>query len=139
MHSRTHAPPARNQPLLLIGMEGFWGLLICTCILYPIAAALPGTDHGSMEDPWNTWALISNSSTIQTICFMYFFSVSIYNIMSVLITYLLNSVWHAIFDNFRPVIVWVVDLFIYYCISKDFGEKWTPGWRCAQMLGCLGC
>ena len=44
-------------PLLLIGMEGFFGLLICSCILYPIASALPGNDHGSMENPWNKLAV----------------------------------------------------------------------------------
>ena len=118
-------------------MEGVWGLLICTCILYPIAGSLPGNDHGVIEDPENTLTLIANSGAIQRICVLYFFSVSIYNIFSVLITFLLNSVWHAIFDNFRPVVVWVFDLFIYYFINPDFGEQWTKGWSWLQVLGLI--
>ena len=54
----------------------------------------------------------------------------------VLVTYLLDAVWHAILDNFRPITVWVVDLAIYYCVSKNFGEQdcwcmalqWFVGW-----------
>ena len=41
-------------PLLLIGMEGFWGTVICLFILYPLAYYLPGDDHGSYEDGFNT-------------------------------------------------------------------------------------
>lgn len=69
------------SPILLIGMEGylirekfffhtrrilgFWGLVMCTFIIYPIVANLPGTDHGVIEDPENTWYMIAHSSSIQ--------------------------------------------------------------------------
>ena len=34
--------------------------------------------------------------------------------------------WHAILDNFRPVTVWMVALFIYYTMDNDsIGERWT--------------
>ena len=38
---------------------------------------------------------------------------------------MLSSVWHAILDNFRPITVWVTDLFIFYYINPLFGEVWT--------------
>ena len=60
-------------PLLVIGMEGFWGLLICTILLYPIVYTLPGPDHGSIEDPFNTAHMFMASSDVQLMFTLYFF------------------------------------------------------------------
>lgn len=112
-------------PLLLIGMEGFWGAIFCAFVLYPLAYNLPGDDHGCIENPYNTYAMIQNSYDIQVVFTVYFLSIFGYNILCALITYMLNSVWHAILDNFRPITVWSTDLFIYYCVTRDFGEQWS--------------
>lgn len=126
-----------TPPLLLIGMEGFWGTLLCLFVLYPLAYFLPGDDHGSIENPFNTIALISGSPEIQSIFCLYFFSILSYNILACLVTFMLSSVWHAILDNFRPVTVWGVDLFIYYYITTSFGEKWFQPWSWLQVLGLV--
>ena len=112
-------------PLLLIGMEGLWGTLVCLTVLYPLAYYTPGPDHGSIENPWNTWELLKNSTDVQNVFWLYFFAVFGYNMLCALITFMLNSVWHAILDNFRPITVWSCDLFIYYCVTATLGEKWT--------------
>jgi len=112
-------------PLLLIGMEGFWGTFFSLVLVYPIAYFLPGDDHGSYEDPFNTWYMIANSKSIQIAFVIYFFSIFSYNFFAVLVTFLLNSVWHAILDNFRPITVWVTDLVIFYCFTPALGEPWT--------------
>ena len=112
-------------PLLLIGMEGFWGTLVCLFVLYPLAYNLPGSDHGCIENPYNTWVLLQNSKDIQFVFCLYFISIFGYNMLCALITFLLNSVWHAILDNFRPITVWGSDLFIYYSITTTLGEQWT--------------
>jgi hypothetical protein len=114
-----------SPPLLLIGMEGLWGTIICALIVYPLVYYLPGSDHGSYEDPFNTWYMFSNSSTIQIFFWVYFVAIFGYNFFAVLVTYLLNSVWHAILDNFRPITVWMTSLFIFYVITPNFGEQWT--------------
>lgn len=114
-----------SPPLLLIGMEGLWGTVLCLVVVYPLVYFLPGGDHGSYEDPFNTWYMFMNARHIQIAFVVYFFSIFGYNFFAVLVTYLLNSVWHAILDNFRPITVWMTDLFIYYVISTSFGEQWT--------------
>ena len=114
------------SPLLLTGMEGFWGTVICLFVLYPLAYYLPGSDHGCIENPFNTWALISNSVAIQNIFLLYFMSVFAYNILALLVTKMMDSVWHAILDNFRPITVWIVDLFIFYVMTRAFGEPLSP-------------
>eukprot|EP00965_Chrysotila_dentata_P218977 6190871-Pleurochrysis_carterae.AAC.3 len=40
--------------------------------------------------------------------------VFVLNAFSVLITYMMSSVWHAVLDNFRPVSIWAVQLTLYY-------------------------
>ena len=121
-------------PLLLIGMEGFWGTVLCIFVVYPIAYYTPGDDHGSYENFENTWYMFSHSSEIQEIFFIYFFSILSYNILAVLVTYTLNSIWHAILDNFRPIAVWCCELIMYYCISTSGGEEWTK-WSFVQLFG----
>lgn len=121
-------------PLLLIGMEGLWGTLLCIFVVYPIAYYTPGNDHGSYENPENTWFMISHSAEIQKIFLIYFCSIFSYNVLAVLVTFTLNSVWHAILDNFRPITVWCSDLFIYYAISAAYGEEWTS-WSYMQLFG----
>lgn len=112
-----------------------WGTLICTFVLYPLAYVLPGSDHGRLEDPENTVAMISNSQTVQVILLWYFIFIFLYNTFGVLVTYLLNSVWHAILDNFRPITVWGADLYIYYAVALGtFGEPWTP-WSFLELAG----
>jgi hypothetical protein len=112
-------------PLLLIGMEGFWGTVLGIFVMYPIGYYMPGDDHGSYEDPFNTWAMLMNSRNIQVAFVIYFFTIFFYNLFAVLVTFMLSSVWHAILDNFRPITVWVTDLFIFYYINPFFGEMWT--------------
>eukprot|EP00339_Tiarina_fusa_P014376 CAMPEP_0117007570 /NCGR_PEP_ID=MMETSP0472-20121206/7408_1 /TAXON_ID=693140 ORGANISM="Tiarina fusus, Strain LIS" /NCGR_SAMPLE_ID=MMETSP0472 /ASSEMBLY_ACC=CAM_ASM_000603 /LENGTH=433 /DNA_ID=CAMNT_0004709387 /DNA_START=66 /DNA_END=1365 /DNA_ORIENTATION=+ len=116
-----------SPPLLLIGMEGLWGTILCAFVVYPLVYYLPGSDHGSYEDPFNTWTMIVNSKTIQNAFIVYFFAIFLYNFFAVLVTFMLNSVWHAILDNFRPITVWITDLFIFYVVTTtgDFGEPWT--------------
>lgn len=121
-------------PLLLIGMEGFWGSVVCLAVLYPILYHIPGNDHGSYEDPFNTWVMLKNNTNLQALFMVYFCSIFMYNMLAVLVTFMLNSVWHAILDNFRPITVWTTDLFIFYIISPSFGEAWTV-WSYLQLLG----
>jgi len=120
-------------------MEGLWGTILCLGIVYPLAYYLPGNDHGSYEDPFNTYEMFINSKTIQSAFLVYFVVIFLYNFFAVLVTFLLNSVWHAILDNFRPITVWVTDLVIFYAITKssgDFGEPWTR-WSWLQVGGMM--
>jgi len=117
---------AAVPPLLLIGMEGLWGTVLCLTVVYPLVYYLPGEDHGSYEDPFNTYAMFMDSPVIQYAFIVYFFAIFGYNLFAVLVTFALNSVWHAILDNFRPITVWLTDLAIYYIItSGNYGETWT--------------
>lgn len=51
-------------PLVVIGMEGFWGTIIML-IIFPIAAMLPGRDMGSIENTMDSFYMVSQSGAIQ--------------------------------------------------------------------------
>mmetsp|Transcript_15528 Transcript_15528/g.59019 ORF Transcript_15528/g.59019 Transcript_15528/m.59019 type:complete len:426 (-) Transcript_15528:69-1346(-) len=129
MSMENHAPP-----LLLIGMEGLWGTLVCAFVLYPVVYAIPGSDHGSYENPYNTYVLFCNSPEVMYTSVLYFFTIFFYNMFAILVTYLLSSVLRAILDNFRPVAVWIVDLVLFSITAGAFGERWTP-WSWLQVAG----
>ncbi|CBN75227.1 conserved unknown protein [Ectocarpus siliculosus] len=112
-------------PLVVIGMEGLWGTLIML-VIFPIAAALPGRDLGSIENTQDSFYMVSQSNTIQLMLLIFFVTITTYNIFCIYVTAYLSAIWHAILDNFRPVSVWSTDLVIYYMITNgSFGEAWT--------------
>lgn len=126
-------------PLLLIGMEGLWGTFLCLFVVYPMATyVIPGNDwNGSYEDMGNTMTMIGNSKTIQYSFIAYFLAIFSYNLFAVLVTFCLNSIWHAILDNFRPLTVWAVGVSMFY-IGKfsNFGEPWTV-YSWIQVMGMI--
>ncbi|VEU34104.1 unnamed protein product [Pseudo-nitzschia multistriata] len=155
-----------TPPLLLIGTEGLWGCLLCLLVVYPLAYAIPGDDYvcstnsnvgscynddntsGSYENPANTYAIFKSSSHIQIAFTMYLIAIFGFNFFAIMVTYMLDSVWHAILDNFRPISVWFVELLIYYVFSSttnasrsptpqlSFGEDWTP-WSWIQVCALV--
>jgi drug/metabolite transporter (DMT)-like permease len=115
-------------PLVVIGMEGLWGTIITTVIVYPVAYTLPGHDAGgSFENPWDSWAMVMNSSSLSGLVCVFIFTVTAYNIAAVYVTQFLSAIWHAILDNFRPISVWGLDLAMFYVIAPEsgLGECWT--------------
>jgi len=115
-------------PWLLIGMEGLTGTLLSTFVLYPICYYIPGSDHGSFEDPFNTYTKLSNSPAALALAVAFCVLVFVLNSFSVLVTYMMSSVWHAILDNFRPITIWIVELLLFYALSGGaYGEAWTDG------------
>ena len=102
------------------------GAAMTICVLYPIGYYSYGNDRGSFEDPWSTWEMIQTTSSIRILLAFYMIAIFGYNLFAVLVTFSLSSVWHSILDNFRPMTVWITDLFIYYLLTQGtFGEPWT--------------
>ncbi|CAM9637985.1 unnamed protein product [Discosporangium mesarthrocarpum] len=112
-------------PLVVIGMEGLWGTVIML-VIFPIAYFLPGRDKGSVENLPDSFEMVSKSYAIQLVLFIFFITVTTYNIFCIYVTAFLSAIWHAILDNFRPLSVWAMDLVIFYLITDGgFGESWN--------------
>jgi len=111
-------------PLILVGMEGFWGVVLCLFCVFPLAHLLPGSDNGIYEDIPDALYMAMHNTEILTLVIAFCLIVFLYNVFCIYITFLLNSIWHAIMDNCRPVAVWSCGLILYYTTGR-VGEPWT--------------
>jgi drug/metabolite transporter (DMT)-like permease len=127
-----------TPPLVVVGMEGFWGSLIMVLIMFPLAYYAPGGDLGSYENLPDSLVMIRNNDHLLLMCFLYLLAITCYNVCAIFITSLLESVWRAILENFRPIAVWSTDLVLFYLITnRTFGEEWTV-WCWLELAGmCL--
>lgn len=75
-------------PLVVIGMEGFWGLVLSTFVMLPLAAVLPGSDcrglctaneTGVLENTWDTLDLVGRSDKLIFFLIFYVFVITGYN------------------------------------------------------------
>jgi len=114
-------------PWLLIGMEGVFGSVLTVLVVYPIAGLVPGQDHGVFEDIDNTMTQLNDNPSLVYLSAVFCASVFVLNSFSVLVTFMLSSVWHAILDNFRPISIWATQLAIYSLTDGAHGESWTSG------------
>ena len=120
-------------PLIVVGMEGFWGTILMILIIHPWAYIL------GIENIYDSWVMLTNSAAIRWMLAAFWVTVMLYNVFAVFVTFLLSSLWHAILDNFRPVTVWAVDLLLWYAVFNqrgDIGEPWTK-WSYLQLAGML--
>lgn len=125
------------HPLIVVGMEGFWGIFLFVTTVFPWAYILPGSDVGSLENVYDSWIMARSNVYLQYALWGFFVTVALYNIMAVYLTHLMSSVWHAILDCFRPVSVWGTDLLLFYVVSSGtFGEPWT-NWSYLELAGML--
>lgn len=125
-------------PLLVVGMEGAWGTMLMVTIVFPWASMLPGSDEGGcLENIYDSWTMIQNSLLLQWLLLLFFVSVFLYNIFAILVTFMGNSIWHAILENYRPGAVWAMDLLLYYVLSShSMGEAWTH-WSWMELTGMI--
>jgi len=126
-----------TPPLVVVGMEGLWGTLIMLCIMFPLAKHMPGADNGCYEDFFDAIVMIQNNPSLLLFTILYLLSITGYNVCAIFITFLLESVWRSILENFRPIAIWGTDLVLYYFITKgSFGEEWT-NWCWLEMGGMI--
>lgn len=129
--------------LLLIGMEGLWGTLACICIVYPLTSyVVPGQDYNGAYEHWySTYVMLCQTRSLQWAVLIYSGAIFAYNLLAVLVTFLLNSIWHAILDNFRPLTIWAVGLALYYGDGKGDGyaggEPWMQPESWIQVAGLV--
>jgi len=113
-------------PLVVVGMEGFWGTLIMLVVIYPIAYMIPGNDHGSYENFFESCIGLWNNPDLFRVSMGYLCAITTYNVAAIFVTALLESVWRSILENFRPIAVWGTDLALFYIVTAGaFGEEWT--------------
>mmetsp|Transcript_63213 Transcript_63213/g.150755 ORF Transcript_63213/g.150755 Transcript_63213/m.150755 type:complete len:410 (+) Transcript_63213:102-1331(+) len=120
----------------VVGLEGFWGLLMMILVVYPALMILPGADHGHQEDIVDTLVMLQNNPNLLLVVGLYLFSCGSFNAFGIRITGYLSSVHRMMLDASRTTLIWGFGLFVHYRVDPDsaFGEVWTV-YSYLQLLG----
>lgn len=112
----------------IVGYEGLWGVLMMVIIVYPLLWVIPGDDHGHVEDPFDTFALLKNNMHLLAVVMTFLFSCATFNATGIAVTSSLSSIHRMMLDLSRTVMIWAFGLFVhyYYDPTSAFGESWTP-------------
>ena len=71
--------------------------------------------------------MMANNYILMLLCVGYIISIAFYNYCGMAITKSLSAIHRTLIDALRTILVWGVDLLIYYAFdSSTFGEPWTP-------------
>jgi len=122
--------------LLIVGVEGVWGFVLMTVVVYPLLWFLPGPDHGHAEDIVDTWFLVKNSWLVQLIAVADVVSCLTYNIVGMKVTESMSGVMRTMLEATRTLMVWVFNLSWHYFVNpaSPFGEAWTR-WSYLELVG----
>jgi len=121
---------------LVVGMEGLYGLLLCSFVSMPIAYFLPGKEgNGLHENTLDSFVMIWKNKTLLIFIALYVFFILIYNVYGMIITQVTDAMVRNLMEPVRTLCVWVTNVFIFYCIAhRKMGEPLTL-WSILQGAG----
>ncbi|XP_073242881.1 solute carrier family 35 member F6-like [Porites lutea] len=126
------------HPLQVVGMEGFFGIIFMSAIVLPVLYYIPGDqNHHSYENSLDALLMIKNDTKLLIMSLLYICSISFYNFFGLAVTKSLTAVHRTLIDALRTIVVWLVDLFIYYVFHEGFGEAWDKRYGIFQVDGFL--
>jgi drug/metabolite transporter (DMT)-like permease len=120
------------SPVLVVGMEGLWGLLYFAMI-GPILTHTPESDSRfalvTHEDFGDSFSKIGASHPLLVITIIETFIIGAYNLTANYVTKRLNAVVRSILEACRTLGVWVLDLAFYYVFvwrgNTSPAEEWS--------------
>ena len=117
----------RLPAMRVVSYEGLYGMALCVLVLFPLAYLLPGYDLGGRwEDEVDSVAMIAHSGALAAILVVDAGSMLFFNLFSLNVTQLSSAMFRTILETMRTLLVWVVDLWLYYgWKGGQFGEAWT--------------
>jgi drug/metabolite transporter (DMT)-like permease len=123
-------------PEFVVGCEGMFGILVMLCVVLPTVGNLtPGLDGGgSHENPIDAVHMLGSNVKLLTFVLMYWISIAFYNFCGLAVAKSLSSVHRCLVDACRTILVWSVDLILFYTTSQ-YGEKWNEKSSYLQLIG----
>ncbi|XP_062503729.1 solute carrier family 35 member F6-like isoform X2 [Corticium candelabrum] len=142
----------RFAPLQVVGMEGLFGVILTAGVVLPILYHInvngkPYEDGlDAIYQIMNNWVLLG--MTCIFLCFqcvlfttdvhmfivLYLTSIIFYNYCGLAVTKSLTAVHRTLIDALRTIVIWVVELVIYYAGAESFGEGFS-WWSFVQLDG----
>lgn len=145
--------------LVIVGMEGFWGVL-WMIVLMAIIQFTPGFSDSCLqnfqqqcidtklstptdcsaaqlyhEDTEESLYMIGTTMTLGILTIIYCIAILGYNVSGMNVTKQLTAIHRTILEAMRTLCIWIVQLFIFYAVKwGDHGEKWND-WSYMQAGG----
>lgn len=122
--------------LTLVSWGGFWGMIIC--MLFMIIAYFIPTKEGDglHENSIDTVVMVVHSLPIFIYSLIYTILILCFNVAGMFIINMTNALARNVTEQMRTLFIWLISLFIYYIVNKDYGEKWGP-LSFLQLIGFL--
>jgi drug/metabolite transporter (DMT)-like permease len=115
-------------PTYLVGMEGVYGCVILIPVVLMAWLVFPGDQNGSYENLPDTFYRIGQSGVIQGFLSFYLIGNFVGAIAAATITKYLTGVHSSLISVGRTIVVWVLELLLYYAgseaIANQYGHKW---------------
>ncbi|KAJ4459552.1 putative drug metabolite transporter superfamily [Paratrimastix pyriformis] len=125
------APPA-----LLVGMQGAWGML-GTLLCMVVAYFLPGVEgQGLHEDTLDSLVMLARSVLLVGLLAAFTLCILGVNLAGMYITTVASALTRNILDPLCTLAIWLVNLFVHYVISPNYGEPWTI-WGWLELAGFM--
>lgn len=119
----------------VVAWEGLYGLMHCLMWVFPTLYFLPGSDHGRLEDVLDALYMVSNSWVLLAVISIDVVLMLFYNLFGLEVINSLSAIHRVVIETFRTLLVWVLDLYIYYYMSDGkLGEQWTS-YSYLQVIG----
>lgn len=127
---------ASPSPARVVAFEGLCGIIIMIVLLVCMQLA-PGDDHGSYENSIDSMDKMGHNSTLLGLVVAYCISIALFNQCGMAVSKYLSSLHRTLIDSLRAVVVWGVQLCLYYAYdSETYGIQWTPN-SMIQLVGFL--
>jgi drug/metabolite transporter (DMT)-like permease len=112
------------DPMEVVGWEGIFGCIFSAFVMLPIVQALNGGDCGSVENSKDTLEMLHNSSAVVALVVFYAISLAFMNNYSQVVSKYLSAIHRMLLNTSRVVLVWVIQLIIFYGFDPSEGEQW---------------
>lgn len=123
--------------LATVAWQGFWGFLSVTLVVMPILYFIPGPDgSGYSENSIATLVEVSHSIPLIAYTVLYLVSQFFCNVYASYLITVTSALTRIVLEQFRALSVWIIDIFVYYVISKSLGEQWIV-WSFMELGGFI--
>jgi len=121
---------------LIVGMEGLYGFLLCSCITMPIAYFLPVPEEtGFHEDTLDSFVMLGNNMVLLGVVILYVVVILVFNLSGMMITQVTDAMTRNIMEPIRTFLVWA--FMVFAClVFKTIGERINL-WSLLQLSGFI--
>lgn len=115
----------KYNPFMIIGLEGVTGTIFATIALVAVNF-MPGNDVGQVIENFdNTFFMTQHSTLVVILLVLLPLWVNSMYISGMYVTKLVSAVYNAIVTVLTVAVVWSYEIMIHYCVSTQYGDKWT--------------